>query len=353
MPPKRKIASNKVTGATFAFSGLVASVLAIGLLTAGCQKPKALPDKKPGWTATTLNAYWFISPEEKNPEETSTGESFFDSTFKKLGPKPTWTDKHAAQEIGDRPQSEDELQEKAQNLASLLQKSFEGHTPGIIALQEIGGAEELQLLADTLLPSTGITWKTLFKQGKDTFTGQNVGALINEGTGWKLKGKPSRIGELDKVLPKHLSFLLGKDGEAIQVIVVHLKMPTDNGAKILRKQQFEALKEYAQKLLVSPRARLLILGDFGNLEPPGSQSGNMLILTRHGMLDTSEFLEGDPSTHQKIGGTLDRILISPALDPPKAFKIQASDIWLTPHNLPPHLGSSHYPVTLLMEEPKK
>ena len=96
---------------------------------------------------------------------------------------------------------------KVANLAPLT-KGYE-----LVSLQEIGGRDEVTALAK----AAGMSWA--WTQGKDTATGQDVAVLHNL-PGWAVSSK-GRVGELDRVVSKHLLVLATKGQERVYFLAVH------------------------------------------------------------------------------------------------------------------------------------
>lgn len=323
MTPLSKIAASPVTGATFARKGSVASAFLLILSILGGCKPTttaAYPPPREGtWTVTTLNTYWYMDPQDTPGDR------------------------------GNPPKIPEDKAVKTANLVELLIQANRGNTPHIIGFQEIGGEDELILLRNEIEAQTGIHMEPLFKKGRDTYTGQNVGALWNPGLGWKLVGQADRQRDLEREVSKHLTFTLEKEGKRLHIIIVHLRVPKDPEATLAHQNQMRAILKYSQRFLKEPDANLIVMGDFNEKEPVDSTGGDIGILLNNGLNDSSSYINGDKSTHQKFRRTLDRILISPAINE-NTQGLQISDVWITPHKFSPYEGTDHYPITLLLEE---
>ena len=143
-----------------------------------------------------------------------------------------------------------QYQTKIANLATLT-KGYQ-----IVALQETGGREEITALAK----ASGMQW--LYAKGKDTATGEEVGVLHNL-PGWKVTSK-GRVGELDRVVSKHLLIQAVKDNARVYVLAVHLLRPIGAQAEKQVKQR-EAIGAWATGLLSrEPGATVLVVGDTNN-----------------------------------------------------------------------------------------
>ncbi len=170
---------------------------------------------------------------------------------------------HSGKLDDERSLSAAQYERKIENLISLT-KGFE-----VIGLQETGGRSEVEVLAK----AGGFQW--VFAKGKDTYTGEEVGALYRL-PGWKLSGV-GRVGSLDKVLSKHLAFTAAKDGETIHFLVVHLIRPIGKQAE-KHQRQLAAITEWAQELQrLHPKDAIVILGDTNSdrtpLLPVGTEAG--------------------------------------------------------------------------------
>ncbi len=154
-------------------------------------------------------------------------------------------------------------QRKIENLVSLT-TGYE-----VIGLQEIGGRTEIEALAK----AGGYEWA--FAKGKDTYTGQEVGALYKL-PGWKITGI-GRVGALDKVLSKHLAFTASKGSETIHFLVIHLIRPIGKQAE-KHQRQLTAITEWALELQrLHPKDAIVILGDTNSDQTPllavGTEAG--------------------------------------------------------------------------------
>lgn len=139
---------------------------------------------------------------------------------------------------------------KLENLSGLI-KGLD-----VVGIQEVGSAVETQALAKAS------DYQALFVQGKDTFTGQDVGALVAKRSGLTVK-KAARVPALE-TLSKHLLVTLDADGTRYAVLVVHLLRPLGkNEAKHL--VQLAAIRTWAESMKnTAPDTTLVVLGDFNN-----------------------------------------------------------------------------------------
>lgn len=100
---------------------------------------------------------------------------------------------------------------KLENLSGLI-KGLD-----VVGIQEVGSEKETQALA------RAAGYQPFFVQGKDTFTGQDVGAMVSIRPGLSVK-KATRVSALES-LSKHLLVTLEVDGARYAVLVVHLLRP--------------------------------------------------------------------------------------------------------------------------------
>jgi len=269
------------------------------------------------WVATTLNTYWYM---DARPGQ-----------------------------VGDPPRSIEEKNEKTQNLTRLLVEAARAHPIGIVGLQEIGSKEDGDALASALSKATNQEFVSLFAKGRDTYTGQNVGALLNLSSGWKVVGQPGRSSELEKAISKHLTFTIEKNHVRLHVVEVHLRVPRNKEAKAARQNQIRAILQYAHRFLKEENSNLIIMGDFNEPARPGSDDSDLNILTENGMEDAADALTGLMYTHAKTKRTLDRMIISPALRQ-GLNHLKVGAIWITPHELPPRPTTDHFPLSMLVRE---
>jgi hypothetical protein len=163
----------------------------------------------------------------------------------------------------ERALTSEEYQRKIENLISLT-NGYE-----VIGLQETGGRSEIEAMAKV----GGYQWA--FAKGKDTYTGQEVGALYKL-PGWKISGI-GRVGALDKLLSKHLAFTATKDGETIHFLVVHLIRPIGKQEE-KHQQQVAAITQWADGLRqLHTKDTIVILGDTNSDRTPllsiGTEAG--------------------------------------------------------------------------------
>lgn len=145
----------------------------------------------------------------------------------------------------------DAYTEKVTHLASLV-KGLD-----FVGLEELGGEVDAKNMAN----AAG-TYQPLFVQGKDTYTGEDVGALVLKRSGIIVK-KTSRVPALEN-LSKHLLVTLDADGKRYAVLVVHLLRPIGkNEGKHLA--QLDSIRDWAESLKKSaPDTTIVVLGDFNN-----------------------------------------------------------------------------------------
>jgi hypothetical protein len=144
----------------------------------------------------------------------------------------------------------EEYRTKVENLSTLIQ-GYE-----IIALQETGGRDEIIALA----AKAKMDW--LWSRGKDTATGEEVGVIYHL-PGWKVTSR-GRVGDLDKVVSKHLLVSASKGTSTVYFLAVHLLRPI--GAQTEKHQgQLDAIGAWARELSGrEPKATVVVLGDTNN-----------------------------------------------------------------------------------------
>jgi hypothetical protein len=147
---------------------LLRQIIATALLLAAI----AAPGQANTIILATLNCYWFFDAQEGKAS-------------------------------ADKPTSTLEYSTKAGHLIGLLPRE----APLLVGFQEIGGGEDLAALAHSASARHGRTYQTLSARGKDTYTGQNAGAILDTASGWGFYGRPSRVTGLERERSKHLKWL--------------------------------------------------------------------------------------------------------------------------------------------------
>lgn len=212
----------------------------------------------------------------------------------------------------DRPGTKIEYSLKAGHLIGLLPTD----PPLFVGLQEIGGQDDVQALAKSASARFKRPYRTLFVQGKDNATGQNVGAIFNTAAGWGVYGRPSRASDLERELSKHLVVRLTNAVASMDVCVVHLRRPIGVDGQQKQVEQCRALLRWAMRHLAkNPKANLVILGDFNEGRPVGSADQALAVLfqTRPPMFDALGVVDGKVATHTD-GKAYDRIIVSDAIE---------------------------------------
>ena len=211
----------------------------------------------------------------------------------------------------DKPRTGLEYSTKAGHLIGLLPRE----APLFIGFQEIGGGEDLTALARSATARYGHPYQTLFVHGRDTSTGQNVGAILDTGTGWGVYGRPSRVSDLERELSKHLVVRLTNSVTSVDICVVHLRRPIGDDGVDKQRSQCRAILRWAMRHLANdPKANVIILGDFNEGHPVGSsgQALSVLFRAKPPLVDSLATLEGKISTHTD-GKAYDRILVADAI----------------------------------------
>lgn len=176
----------------------------------------------------TLNAYMLFSPENHE----STG-------LKREG------------------YSRDDYAKKIRNLSALVS----GVGVDFVALQEIGSDVEAADLAMALRTDTGGEWQVCFVQGKDTYTGQDVAAVVRKRPGLRVIDA-RRDAALDRLLSKHVVVRLVADGKEYDVLVVHLIRPIGASAEKHAGQVSAISKWIASR--ATGRSQPVVAGDFND-----------------------------------------------------------------------------------------
>lgn len=191
-------------------------------------------------------------------------------------------------QLTDKMLSPENYAQKVSNLGSLL-KGLD-----FVGLQEIGS----EIDAKNMAKAAG-TYQPLFVKGKDTYTGQDVAALVLKRSGLTVK-KVTRVPALEN-LSKHLLVTLEADGKRYAVLVVHLLRPIgQNEAKHLA--QLDSIRDWVVSVKNStPETTIVVLGDFNNA------GKNLLPLT-----DSATLTDYAP-THL-TGKAFDRIFTSKKLN---------------------------------------
>ena len=114
---------------------------------------------------------------------------------------------------------------------------------------------------------------------------------------------------------KHLVVRLTNAVTSMDICVVHLRRPLGSDGIEKQKNQCRALLKWAMRHLSGdPKANLVILGDFNEGHPVGSDSQalDVLFQAKPPLVGTLSTLSGKISTHA-AGKAYDRILVSDAI----------------------------------------
>jgi hypothetical protein len=154
---------------------------------------------------------------------------------------------HRGQLDNANPLTPGQYGEKIANLLTLVSGAQ------FIGLQETGGRAEIEDLA----AAGGYQWA--FAKGRDTYTGQEVGALYRL-PGWKVIIN-GRVGALNAAVSKHLLVTARKDAQTIHFLVVHLIRPIgEQAAK--HQHQLDCIAAWAREIIArEPASSVVILGD--------------------------------------------------------------------------------------------
>jgi endonuclease/exonuclease/phosphatase family metal-dependent hydrolase len=210
-----------------------------------------------------------------------------------------------------QPSTTEDYWVKAQNLVGL----WPTNPPLFIGLQEIGGAREVVNLSKIAADRYQHAFQPVFACTKDTYTEEACAGVVDLSQGWKISGHPGRTPLLDAMLSKHLVIELTNNFSALEICVVHLRRPMGKTAKLEQENQCKALKKWADsELAKNPKANVIILGDFNDAKPVGSEESPLApLLASAGSLFDS-FSRSDRTFHTHANGrAYDRILISRSL----------------------------------------
>ena len=194
---------------------------------------------------------------------------------------------HSGNVDSEDPLTPAQFTQKTKNLASLV------HGVGFVGLEETGGRSEIEALAKV----GGFEWG--FAKGKDTYTGEEVGALYHL-PAWKVTVR-GRVPALDKLLSKHLYVTASQANHTVHLLVVHLIRPIGKNEE-KHQAQLAALKSWATDLAAKdPKATIVVMGDTNNTAKP---KGTSLI----GLGSEAGEKNGYAATHLN-GSIYDRIIL--------------------------------------------
>ncbi len=245
----------------------------------------------------------------------------------------------------NQPRNTQDYWKKTSNLVSLLPTN----APLLVAFQEVGKLREVEHLAQAAATRYQHRYQPIFVQGKDTFTSENVGAMLCPDFGWGLAERPERDADLDSHLSKHLVLHLTNSVTSLDVCIVHL-LRALGGEKEKQTQQNEALKLWAEQILSkNPKANVIILGDFNEVKNVGDASASVAYLVHDGKPLTDSFtLAGGKIRTHADGHAYDRILLSPAIVNGESWlKFQSVSAHAHPHGKGADKlwFTDHFPVT--------
>lgn len=223
--------------------------------------------------------------------------------------------------LTDKELSPDAYATKVSNLASLV-KGLD-----FIGLEELGSDVDVKNMA-----KAAGAYQAFFVQGKDTYTGEDVGALISRRQGISVK-KASRVPALEN-LSKHLLVTLDADGKRYAVLTVHLLRPIGkNEAK--HEAQLTSIRSWAASVKNnSPDTIIVVLGDFND-------DGKAML-----PMEDSAAVSGYAATHL-IGKAYDHIFTSGKLS---AVEIVRPPLPKRPNNTLKSLWTDHYLVKAVIDK---
>jgi endonuclease/exonuclease/phosphatase family metal-dependent hydrolase len=185
------------------------------------------------------------------------------------------------------PMSADTYREKVNNLANLV-KNLD-----FVGLQEIGGRAELEDLA------RAGGYRAAYAPGKDTFTGEEVGALYKLNS-WQVRVQ-GRVPSLDRLLSKHLLVTATQENRRVAFLVVHLIRPIGANAQ-KHQEQLDAITSWAKGLLAQDQTlSIIVLGDTND---DSVRHGSSLL----GLGIEANELTGFAPTHL-VGKPFDRLIL--------------------------------------------
>ncbi len=152
-------------------------------------------------------------------------------------------------------------------------------------------------------------------------------------------------------MSKHLVVRITNAATSMDICVVHLRRPIGNDGIEKQKNQCRALLKWAMRHLSGdPKANLVILGDFNEGKPVGSDSQALeaIFQAKPPMMDALGTLSGKITTHTD-GKAYDRILVSYAII--KGLnRLKLERVAIQPHRHGKgedrRLYTDHFPVTV-------
>lgn len=139
----------------------------------------------------------------------------------------------------------DQYVQKRANLTSLISDC------GFVGLEEVGGRTEIQDCA------RGLGWDFAFAAGRDTYTGEQVGAIYHL-PGWRVTNN-GRVSALDAIVSKHLLVTAKKGKQTLRFLVVHLVRPLGKNVG-KHDEQLAAIGAWAQNASAGG-GTVVVLGD--------------------------------------------------------------------------------------------
>ena len=245
-----------------------------------------------------------------------------------------------------QPSTAEDYWKKAENLVGLWSAS----PPLFIGLQEIGGAREVVNLSKIAASRYHHVFQPVFANTKDTYTEEACAGVVDTSQGWQIAGHPGRVPLLDAMLSKHLVIELTNGSSTLKICVVHLRRPIGKLAKTEQENQCKTLKKWANaELTKNPKANVIILGDFNDSKPVGSEESPLApLLSPAGPL-CDVFSRTDQTFHTHANGrAYDRILVSDALTTGAGgWKFQSVAIQRHAHGkgADKYWFTDHFPVT--------
>lgn len=259
---------------------LLTAYITIFCLIAQCLQSESTINSNT-FTIVTLNCMWFFSPDGSDDKQVHNTE---------------------------RPKNQEQYEHKAGHLIGLLPQQ----PPLFVGFQEIGGEDDVNYLAQSASRRYGRAYQSLFIQGKDSYTGQDVAAIFDPSQGWQLHGQPDRHSDLEKKLSKHLLVSLMMNSNKWDICNVHLRVPRrEYEGQQKHQEQNQALLKWSMRHLgPNTNANVTILGDFNEWGKPDSEKQDLAILFTAGLKDAVFKITGKILDTHYGGKSLDRILVS-------------------------------------------
>lgn len=212
--------------------------------------------------------------------------------------------------------SQDYWRAKLAGVAKVLAK----HTPDIVALQEIEGQETLAGIVGELRSKHKLSYRSVFIQGTDSFTEQDVGFLVRGGvTSFRRHEQSKTMFDSREFynLSKHLvcEFRWANVESPLTVMTVHLRATAE--AEATRAKQAKLARHWLEPQLAAGQD-VILLGDLNSEHAVGDIAGDIAaIVGSSGQPPLVDLLtnlsDTKQSTHLILDKQFDRIFASQSL----------------------------------------